>query len=119
MKISGSIEHLILNQTECSLGLTKDFFLALGENKTIQSLHLNSLQGSSSKFSSNLGIAVAINVMKKGSLNTLSCLRGFSGSTLDIFINHLCISEQDHELWYGDKNTAKKMSGSDVEKELH
>jgi len=42
LKISGSLEHLILNKTNCTNGLTRDFFLALGENKTIQSLHLNS-----------------------------------------------------------------------------
>jgi len=29
------------------------------------------------------------------------------------------ISDQDHEFWYGDNNTAKKMYGRDVETFLH
>ena len=119
VKISGSIEHLILNKSSCISGLTKDFWKALGENKTIKSLHIDTTIKYSNDFANKLGKAVAMNARKKGMLETLSCKDGFTQSTLDSFISKLYISEQDHEYWYGDNNTATKMAGNDLEKEIH
>ena len=119
IKISGSMEHLILNGTNCSSGLTKDFFLALGENKTLQSLHMDTTSRYSNDFAQKLGTSVAMNAKKKGSLDTLSCKGGFDNGTLENFINNLYISEQSHEYWYGDHQTARNMEGNDLEKSLH
>lgn len=38
IKISGSLEYLNINYTGIYDGLTKDFFVALGENKTLKVL---------------------------------------------------------------------------------
>ncbi|CAI2362392.1 unnamed protein product [Moneuplotes crassus] len=115
LKISGSIEHLILNHTEAHEGLSKDFFICLGENKTLKSLHLDSKNKFKTTFAKYLGTAVAMNSKKDCSLETLSCSNGFSNNGLETFINSLYISEKDHERWYGDAVVAEKMSGSDLD----
>jgi Ran GTPase-activating protein (RanGAP) involved in mRNA processing and transport len=118
LKISGSLEHLLLNRTNCSGSLTIEFFIALGENKTLKSLHLDSVLKYDQNFTGNLGKAVAMNCRRKGSLETLSCANGFELAGLNKFIDNLYISEQDHETWYGDTLTAGKMAGEDLEKKM-
>lgn len=41
VKISGSLETLILNNTQINNHLKEEFFIALGENKTLTHLNLN------------------------------------------------------------------------------
>ena len=119
VKISGSLEHLILNNTNCAPSLTKDFYLALGENKTLKSLHLDSTSVYNADVSSNLGKAIAMNARKNGSVETLSCKNGFNLQFLNKFVDNLYISEQDHEYWYGDNSVARNMAGEDLEKKIH
>lgn len=119
LKISGSLEHLILNNTGAAQSMPQDFYIALGENKTIKSLHMDTVNRYPSNFCELLGKAIAMNARKNGSLETLSCKNGFDTSSLDRFISHMYISEQCHEYWYGDNETANKMSGEDLEKKLY
>jgi Ran GTPase-activating protein (RanGAP) involved in mRNA processing and transport len=119
LKISGSLEHLILNNTNAASGMSPDFFMALGENKTLQSLHINTTTRYSSDFCSKLGKATAMNAKKNGSLETLACEQGFDTYNFENFIKSMYISEQDHEYWYGDKATADKMAGEDLERKIY
>lgn len=115
IKISGSLEHLILNNTGV-FSMSQDFFVALGENKTLKSLHIDATSRYTNDFASKLGKACAMNAKKNGSLEALSCKNGFNMSTICSFVDALSISEQDHEYWYGDSATAGNMSGEDLEK---
>ena len=119
VKISGSLEHLILNNTGAFNNITRDFFIALGENKTLKSLHLDAVSRYSNSFCNDLGKAVAMNAKKSGSLETLSCKNGFNMNSLNMFVDNLHISEQDHEYWYGDVSTARNMEKEDLEKKLY
>ena len=119
LKISGSMEHLILNNWGNFTSLTQDFFTALGENKTLISLQIDTTYRYSYDFCNKLGKACAMNAKKKGSLTTLSCKNGFDANTLSSFIKSLYISEQDHEYMYGDSTIASKMSGEDLEKKIY
>jgi len=119
LKISGSLEHLILNNTGASAGMNIDFFQALGENKTLKSLHLDSTSRYSADFSEKLGKACAMNAKKNGSLDTLSCKVGFDTYNFENFVKAMHISEQEHEQWYGDALTANKMTGEDLDKKIY
>lgn len=99
--------------------MTQDFFTALGENKTLISLQIDTAYRYSYDFCNKLGKACAMNAKKKGSLTTLSCKNGFDANTLSSFIKNLYISEQDHEYMYGDSTIASKMSGEDLEKKIY
>ena len=99
--------------------LTQDFFTALGENKTLISLHIDTAYRYTYDFCNKLGKACAINAKKKGSLTTLSCKKGFDANTLNSFIKSLYTSEQYHEYMYGDTTVASKMSGEDLEKKIY
>ena len=100
VKITGSLEFLNFNLTPVFEGLTEDFFRALGECKTLRAILIDSHQpfGRVELF----GRAVAMNCKKSGCLEILSCVGGFDTSRLDSFLNHLYVSDYDHELWYGD-----------------
>ena len=41
IKISGSIKNLLLAKTNIALKLTADFFMALGENKTLEYINID------------------------------------------------------------------------------
>jgi hypothetical protein len=41
VKISGSIQNLLLAKTNIALKLTKDFYMALGENKTLEYINID------------------------------------------------------------------------------
>ena len=60
-----------------------------------------------------------MNAKKSGSLVTLSCKNGFNMNSLNLFVDNLYVSEQDHEYWYGDTSKAQKMEKEDLEKKLH
>mmetsp|Transcript_42111 Transcript_42111/g.48856 ORF Transcript_42111/g.48856 Transcript_42111/m.48856 type:complete len:596 (+) Transcript_42111:1390-3177(+) len=119
IKISGSMEHLVLNNCGNLSNMSHEFFVALGENKTLLSLQMDTSTKYTSDFASKLGKACAMNAKKKGLLNTLSCKGGFDNSTFSYFVSSLYISEQDHEYMYGDSTSANKMSGEDLERKLH
>ena len=116
LKISGSLETLALNRTAIMHSLTNDFWKALGENVTLRHLlmdssrlHLNSV--------STLGMYVAMNAYKKGSLAVLSLRNCFSNASyFNSFLESMKISERDHEYSYGERTTADAMTGSQIHK---
>ena len=57
-----------------------------------------------------LGKAIAMNARKNGSLKAVSIRDWFVNYTqFDQFLSNMSISDQDHELWYGDKKEANTM----------
>ena len=49
-----------------------------------------------------------MNAYKKGALRNVSIQR-CSQATMNSLVSYFWVSEQDHEMWYGDKNEARKM----------
>ena len=79
IKISGAIEVLNLRNTKVEAHLSADFYEALGENKTLKYLNLDTTTTLTS--SSNiqlLGKAVAMNAYRNGALEGLSLVGWFS-----------------------------------------
>ena len=114
IKISGSLEYLNISQTGIYDGLSRDFFTALGENKTLKAFLIDS----GSRFYNQLnefGKSIAFNSMKNGSLEVVSAVGGFDQATANTFFRGMFISEYEHEVWYGDKNLAAKMKGEQLE----
>lgn len=118
LSISGSIEHLVLSN---NLGLYEylslDFYKALGENSTLQSLCLdNAVITGSSSSSQNLGRAIAINAYKKGALKHLYLDNIFHANLDPIFFESMYYTNKIIEEWYGDNSKAAKMGGEDLHK---
>lgn len=73
IKISGAIEVLNLMHTKVETHLTQDFFMALGENKTLKYLNMNTTQKiTNTDLIGLLGKAVAMNAKRNGALEALS-----------------------------------------------
>ena len=77
VKISGSLETLILHNTQINNMLKEEFFIALGENKTLTHLNLNSTTYTNQAVLQLLGKAAAMNKKKNGNLKYLSLVNGF------------------------------------------
>jgi len=118
LKISGSIKSLVLSHTGIVKQLNKDFFIALGQNKTLEHLYLDNHK--LSKFAketvtpsvlSGLLKGVAMNKYKNGSLSHLSLSHSCNNikTSLDDLFKNLQVSDQDHEYWYGEKKLADEM----------
>ena len=124
LKISGSIQNLLLGGTNILPKLTRDFFIALGESKTMETLNLDydsSLQGRQNTTTlvlQMLGQAVAYNHYKNGSLKSISLQRGIWTGQFDTLLNNFYISDHDHEVTYGDSKVAKEMTKGQLEKKL-
>lgn len=120
MKISGAIEYLNLKHSGIQAHINTDFAKALGENKTLRYLDMDS----SSKVSTLsiitfMAKAVAMNAFRNGVLEVLSIRKWISsGAQFKVFIQGLLISKKDHEEWYGDKKLASEMEKEDLEKNL-
>jgi len=110
IKISGSLEYLNISNTGIYDGLSRDFFVALGENKTAKSFLIDHNQRFYNQLN-EFGKAIAFNSMKNGSLEVISAVGGLDQSQANIFFWGMFISEYEHELWYGDKQLASKMKG--------
>lgn len=102
IKISGSIQTLLIGNTEVAKYLTKDFYNALGENKTIETLvidypdstHLNKSKHDSLLLT-KLANACAMNSRKKGSLHTVSFKNSVSNTVnLEGFLTGFYISDK-------------------------
>ena len=109
--ISGSIKSILLGQTNIFALLDQAFFLALGENKSVETLVLDAitLQNCPAK-NILLGRAIGLNSMKNGSLQNLSLKNTFHNvSSLEKFFENMFVSEFDHETLYGDQKVAKDM----------
>ena len=109
VKISGSLEKLILKNTNIFNFLAEDFFIALGENKTLSLLNLVNTRGTSATVGL-LGKSCGMNKKKNGNLKYLS-IENVLGSYYDLsnFFSSFKISDYSHEMWYGDKKVAKDM----------
>lgn len=105
LKMSQSIEILICsNIRDFNRYNTLEFYQALGDNTSLKYLDLTKSGVPNFK---NLGISVAMNALKKGSLEVLK-LEDVSkrSANLDLkgltdFIQSLSISEELHNKWYG------------------
>lgn len=119
IKISGSLETLILKNTSVNNLLKEEFFIALGENKTLQFLNLDATTAMTATNLNLLGKACAMNKKKNGTLKYLSLEACFGAySNLDTFLNSFKISDYDAETWYGDKKIAKDMEKEQLEKKF-
>jgi hypothetical protein len=70
ISISGAIETLILKDSSVIGNLSADFWKALGENKTLTYLNMDTTSSKSAYTA--LGKAVAMNARKNGALRALS-----------------------------------------------
>lgn len=118
LRITGSLE--VLNCSFISglnFKLNKEFFVSLGENRTLRRLSLNNCGELSAVNLEMLGKATAFNAKKGGQLTILN-LRTNVSSYLNLkkFIESMQISNFDHECWFGDQNKANKMEGDDHKK---
>ncbi len=77
VKISGSLETLILHNTQINNQLKEEFFIALGENKTLTHLNLNNISYTNVNILQFLGKACAMNLKKNGNLKYLSLANAF------------------------------------------
>lgn len=77
VKISGSLETLILHNTQINNQLKEEFFIALGENKTLTHLNLNNTTYTSINILQLLAKSCAMNMKKNGNLKYLSLVAGF------------------------------------------
>lgn len=119
LRISTSIEILDCSQIQnFNPNLTQDFFISLGE---VRSLRILEIQGSG-QFASgslvNFGKAIAFNARKKGALEWIN----FKGTianyaVLQILHENMSVSDYDYEMWYGDPNKASKMLAESYKKQ--
>lgn len=77
VKISGSLETLILKNTNINNHLREEFFIALGENKTLHYLNLDTTTYMNSSILCYLGKACGMNKYKNGNLKYLSLNKAF------------------------------------------
>jgi Ran GTPase-activating protein (RanGAP) involved in mRNA processing and transport len=117
LKISASIEILKLNKVpNLNNALTKEFWMALGECKSLRVLDLSNSGDLSNKIK-DLGSSVAFNAKKKGSLSFLNLTGTISNQVaLTNLYWGMCVSEYDEEQWYGDPNKVAKMIAGNYNK---
>ena len=101
IKMSQTIDTIIANNLpNLNKELTNDFYYALGDSNNLAYLDLNK-NGVFSNVSS-LGMAIAFNALKNGSLSYLDISYcGFNCDTFNNLIKGMKISENDHNIWYG------------------
>jgi hypothetical protein len=119
VKISGSLETLILHNTQINNQLKEEFFIALGENKTLTHLNLNNVTFTNLSILQLLAKSCAMNKKKNGNLKYLSMVNAFqSYLNMKSFLEWFKVSDYDQEMWYGDKKIAKEMTKEQLEKKL-
>ena len=101
IKMSQTVETIIANNiTSLNQQLSNDFYYALGDSNNLMYLDL-SKNGIFSNLT-NLGMALAFNALKNGSLSYLDI--SYCGINIDQFKNFLRglkVSENEHNKWYG------------------
>ena len=104
LRISASLEVLEMQGlVNINGALNREFWMSLGEIKTLKVLNLNDSGNFNSTGVEMMGKGVAFNFKKGGSLDQLflkNCITSYS--LLESFISNLYVSEKDHEIWYGD-----------------
>jgi hypothetical protein len=119
LKINSSIEILKLNNIfNLNPCLTREFWNALGDCKSLRVLDLSE-SGDLSAKAKDLGSAIAFNAKRKGELAYLNLTATLANT---VTINNLYwgmnISEYDEEQWYGDPNKLAKMIATNYKKEF-
>ena len=101
IKMSQSVETVIANNISgLNNCLTNDFFKTLGENNYLSYLDL-SKNGNFADIK-QLSMAIGFNALKNGSLSYIdisNCISDYNN--LSNFIKSMCISEAEHNEWYG------------------
>lgn len=117
LKINSSIEVIkATNIYNLNPMLNKDFWVALGECRTLRVLDL-SFSGDLSQKKTEMGQAIAFNAKKKGSLEYLNIKGSFNGNyNLNLLYTAMNVSEYDEESLYGDPNKLAKMIASNYKK---
>ena len=120
VKISGSLETLIMKNTDINNQLKDEFFVALGENKTLHYLNLDSAMNTNQNVLTLLAKSCAMNKKKNGNLKYLSVKSAFNSyNTCKAFLEAFRVSDYDHEMWYGDKKLAREMTKEQLEHKFH
>ena len=103
IKMSQSIETIIANNIpELNNSLTKEFYTTLGDNVYLSYLDLSNNGKFSISNLNQLGMSLAFNSLKNGSLSYIDisyCIHNYDD--FKSFINSMCISDSDHNDWYG------------------
>jgi hypothetical protein len=108
-----------MEKVDCWQYFTEDFFISLGESKTLKYLNMDSSVRVGAN-SARLGKALAMNALKNGALEHVSMQNWLNGhAALNSFCAAMQVSDQDHELWYGDKKTAQLMEKEQLVKAFH
>ena len=112
LKMSQTIETIIANNIKTlNSQFTNEFYYALGDNNNLVYLDL-SRNGAFSNLQ-NLGMALAFNALKNGSLSYLDIsFCGINGNQLKNFFEGLKVSENDHNSWYGYQFDSKIIKNS-------
>ena len=101
IKMSQSVETVIANNLSgLNRSLTKEFFITLGDNNYLSYLDLS--KNGDFRDISQLSMAISFNALKNGALSYIdisNCIRDYNNLTS--FIKSMCISEADHNDWYG------------------
>ena len=99
--------------------LKEEFFIALGENKTLTFLNIDTNTAMPTTNLNWLAKGCAMNKKKNGNLKYLSmekCIGSYAN--LAAFLNNFSVSDYDAEMWYGDKKIAKDMEKEQLEKKF-
>lgn len=117
LKISASIEILKLNNIfGLNNSFTREFWMALGECKSLRVLDISHSGDLSSKIR-DLGCAIAFNAKKKGCLSYVNLTGTINNSTtISNLYDGMNISDYDDEQWYGDPNKLAKMIAGNYQK---
>ena len=103
IKMSQSIETIIAhNIPDLNNSLTKEFYTTLGDNVYLSYLDLSNCGKFSSVNLNQFGMSIAFNSLKNGSLSYVDisyCIQNYND--FKSFINSMCISDSDHNDWYG------------------
>ena len=101
IKMSQTLETIIANNIpDFNSYLTNDFFNALGDNNNL--LYLDLSQNGKISDINNLGMSIAFNALKNGSLEYLdlsNCITYYN--YFESLIDSMSISESKHNEWYG------------------
>lgn len=113
LRISASIEVISASRVgTLNPNLVKEFWVSLGECKSLRVLDL-SYSGDLTSKKTEIGNSIAFNAKKKGCLEYLNMTSSINGfNTIIGLYKGMCISEYDEEVIYGDPNKASKMIAS-------
>lgn len=112
IKKNKTLEVLIANKLpKLNEELSDNFFISLGENSKLKYLDISS--NGNFKNINKLGMALAFNALKKGSLSYLDISKcNINSEGFKKFIHGLSVSEEDHYSWYNYQLKEKVKKGT-------